>query len=84
MPQDKGSITLKLTPEQLEQVRKATGKVGHTLEFSIMELEDRIAPGLKSKKAAVVSTRSHETVTRKGRLRWPPVSLLVTRLPMTV
>ena len=47
MAQDKGSITLKLTPEQQEQVRKATGKVGDTLEFSIMELEERIAPGFK-------------------------------------
>ena len=45
MAQDKGSITLKLTPEQQEQVRQATGKLGDTLEMSIMELEERIAPG---------------------------------------
>jgi hypothetical protein len=44
MPEDKGSITLKLTPEQQEQVRQATGKLGDTLELSIEELEERIAP----------------------------------------
>ena len=44
MEQDKGTITLKLTPEQQEQVRKATGKLGDTLEMSIAELEERIAP----------------------------------------
>ncbi len=31
MAQDKGSITLKLTAEQQEQVRQATGKLGDTL-----------------------------------------------------
>jgi DNA-binding MarR family transcriptional regulator len=44
MPQDKKSITLTLTPEQQEQVRQATGKLTDTLEMSIMELEERIAP----------------------------------------
>jgi hypothetical protein len=44
MAQDKGSITLKLTPEQQEQVREATGKVTDALEFSIQELEQRIMP----------------------------------------
>jgi hypothetical protein len=44
MPEDKGSITLTLTPEQQEQVRQATGKLTDTLEMSIMELEQRIAP----------------------------------------
>jgi hypothetical protein len=47
MAQDKGSITLKLTPDQQEQVRKATGKMTDTLELSIMELEERIAPGFR-------------------------------------
>ena len=45
MSEDKASITLKLTPEQQEQVRQATGKLGDTLELSIEELEQRIAPG---------------------------------------
>lgn len=44
MAQDKGSITLKLTPDQQEQVKQATGKLTDTLEFSIVELEKRIAP----------------------------------------
>jgi hypothetical protein len=47
MPQDTKSITLTLTPEQQERVRQATGKVTDTLEFSIMELEERIAPGAR-------------------------------------
>ncbi len=45
---DKGAIQLKLTPEQQEQVRQATGKLTDTLELSIMELEERIAPGFKA------------------------------------
>jgi hypothetical protein len=45
--QDKESITLRLTPEQKEQVRQATGKLTDTLELSIMELEQRIAPAFK-------------------------------------
>ena len=44
MPEDRGAIQLKLTPDQQEQIRKATGKVTDTLEFSIMDLEERIAP----------------------------------------
>ena len=31
-------------PEQQEQVTQATGKMTDTLELSIMELEQRIAP----------------------------------------
>jgi hypothetical protein len=46
MAQEKGSITLKLTQEQQEQVRNAVGKTGDTLEMSIEELEARIAPSL--------------------------------------
>ena len=38
------SIQLKLTPEQQKQVLDATGKLADTLEFDIMELEERIAP----------------------------------------
>jgi hypothetical protein len=46
---NRGSITLKLTPEQQEQVRQATGKLRDTLEMSIMELEERIAPAQKGR-----------------------------------
>ena len=45
MPDTKGSITLNLTPEQREEIRKVTGKLTDTLELRIEELEDRIAPG---------------------------------------
>jgi hypothetical protein len=34
MEKDSGSIQLKLTPEQQEQVRQATGKMADTLELS--------------------------------------------------
>jgi hypothetical protein len=47
MPENRGSVRLKLTPEQQEEIRRATGQknVAEELEFSIMELEERIAPG---------------------------------------
>lgn len=37
-------IRLALTPEQQEEVRKATGKQAEALELSVEELEERIAP----------------------------------------
>jgi len=33
-----------LTPEQKDQVRKATGKEAEVIELSVEELEERIAP----------------------------------------
>ena len=45
MPEKQGSVQLKLTPEQQEEIRRATGKLTDTLELSIAELEERIAPG---------------------------------------
>jgi hypothetical protein len=41
-----GSDTFRitLTPEQKEQVRKATGKEADTIELTAEELEERIAP----------------------------------------
>ena len=38
------NIRLTLTPEQKEQIRKATGKEAEALELSVEELEERIAP----------------------------------------
>ena len=37
-------VKIKLTPEQQEQVKKATGKDGEALEFTPEELEQRISP----------------------------------------
>lgn len=37
-------IRIELTPEQKDQVRKATGKDAEAVELSVQELEDRIAP----------------------------------------
>jgi hypothetical protein len=38
------NIRMTLTAEQKEEIRKATGKDAETLEFSVEELEERIAP----------------------------------------
>ena len=44
MSSQRPSIRLKLTKEQQEEVRKATGKNAEAIELSIEELEARIAP----------------------------------------
>lgn len=40
----KDRVQIKLTSEQREQVRKATGKNADALELTAQELEERIAP----------------------------------------
>lgn len=47
MKDNRGSVQLKLTEDQKEEIRKATGKTMETLELSIMELEERITPARK-------------------------------------
>jgi len=42
-----GNFRITLTPEQKEQVRKATGKEADAVELSVEELEERIAPSKK-------------------------------------
>jgi len=37
-------ISLKLRPEQQQQIKQATGKDARSLELTIEELEGRIAP----------------------------------------
>ena len=37
-------VRIKLTPEQQETVKRATGKHAEALELSAQELEERIAP----------------------------------------
>jgi len=37
-------VRLKLTPEQQNDIRKATGKNAEVIELSVEELEERIAP----------------------------------------
>jgi hypothetical protein len=41
------NFRLTLTPEQKEQIRKATGKEAEALELSVEELEERIAPSTR-------------------------------------
>lgn len=38
------SVRFKLTPEQQEAIRQATGKQAEALELTVEELEERIAP----------------------------------------
>jgi uncharacterized small protein (DUF1192 family) len=38
------TLRITLTPEQKDQVRKATGKDAEVIELSVEELEERIAP----------------------------------------
>ncbi|HJR17699.1 MAG TPA: hypothetical protein VJ808_12655 [Gemmatimonadales bacterium] len=41
------NFRMTLTPEQKEQVRKATGKDAEAIELSVEELEERIAPATR-------------------------------------
>jgi hypothetical protein len=40
------NFRITLTPEQKEEVRKATGKDAAAIELSVEELEERIAPSV--------------------------------------
>ena len=44
MSNPKANIRLTLTPEQKEMVKNQTGKNAEAVEFSVQELEERIAP----------------------------------------
>ena len=44
MSNPKDSFRIDLTPEQKAAVRKATGKDAESVELSVDELEERIAP----------------------------------------
>ena len=44
MSNPKANIRLTLTPEQKEMVKNQTGKSAEAVEFSVQELEERIAP----------------------------------------
>ena len=44
MATNSGTFRMTLTPEQKDQVRKATGKDAEAIELSVEELEERIAP----------------------------------------
>jgi hypothetical protein len=42
------TFSMKLTPEQKDEIRKVTGKDAEVLELSVEELEERIAPMKKA------------------------------------
>jgi hypothetical protein len=44
MPSPKEPVRISLTEEQKAQIRAQTGKDAEAVEFSVDELEDRIAP----------------------------------------
>jgi len=44
MAKQQESLRLKLTPEQQQQVKEATGKNAEVLELTVEELEERITP----------------------------------------
>ncbi|HEX2451032.1 MAG TPA: hypothetical protein VHJ69_07820 [Gemmatimonadales bacterium] len=44
MSERKEQVRITLTPEQKETIRKATGKDAGSLEMTVQELEERIAP----------------------------------------
>jgi hypothetical protein len=44
---DSKKIRIELTPEQKAKVRSATGKDAESVELSVEELEERIAPAKK-------------------------------------
>jgi hypothetical protein len=44
MSNPKEQVRIQLTPEQMALVKNATGKDAETLELSVEELEERIAP----------------------------------------
>lgn len=41
-------ISIKLTPEQQDELKRATGKSGAAIELGVEELEERIAPSFLS------------------------------------
>jgi len=44
MSNENPNVKLELTPEQRKQIMEATGKDASVIEFTVEELEDRIAP----------------------------------------
>ena len=45
MSKENEQVRITLTPEQRAMVKNATGKDAESLELSVQELEERIAPG---------------------------------------
>ena len=45
MSNESSQVRIPLTPEQRAMVKQATGKDAESLELSVSELEERIAPG---------------------------------------
>jgi hypothetical protein len=44
MSSEKKNVRLQLTPEQKDMIKNATGKTADAVEFTVQELEERIAP----------------------------------------
>lgn len=48
MSNPKEPFRIQLTPEQKSQVKNATGKEAEAVELSVEELEERIAPAVRT------------------------------------
>jgi hypothetical protein len=57
MSNESSPVRIKLTPEQRAMVKNATGKDAESLELSVQELEERIAPGGVGQKSGGVRPR---------------------------
>ena len=44
MSKQNEQVRIQLTPEQKAQIKNATGKAAESVELSVSELEERIAP----------------------------------------
>lgn len=44
MEQEQPRIRIELTPQQIEQIKETSGKTVSALEFTVQELEERVAP----------------------------------------
>ena len=60
MPSPKEPVRINLTEDQKAQIRSQTGKDAEAVEFSVEELEDRIAP-IAAKPAPVQATNPIRT-----------------------
>ena len=56
MPSPKEPVRINLTEDQKAQIRSQTGKDAEAVEFSVEELEDRIAPLEKPAPQAVIQS----------------------------
>ena len=50
MSQEGNRVKIELTPEQRKQIKEASGEEVSTIEFTVEQLEDRVAPVMSKAK----------------------------------